>query len=640
MEFPHPIIETLFNHGDAVLFVWGNERGWPVNQVSENLTRILGYKPEQFVSRQIMFADLVHPEDLQVLGEAVQTAIDTNAPTCVHDDYRIQHADGRWIWVHDATVIERNEAGNVTSFVGYLQDVTEKHESSEALAKQRDRLQLVLEGTRLGLWDWNPQTNEVTFDDRWAQMLGYELHEIELKLESWSSRVHPDDLAQCYEAIQTHMDGKVDYYENIHRMRHKDGRWVYILDRGRICEWDANGKPTRFTGTHTDITAQKKAELQAQRANQAKSEFLARMSHEIRTPLNGVLGVMQLLETTNLDQKQQEYVEVVCESGDTLVTIINDVLDSSKIEVGKMQIESRPFEVRKMLRTVHQLYQERALAKGIDYALEIDDSVPECLQGDPHRIRQVLSNLLSNAFKFTEEGRVALTAHAEELPDGKVELLMSVQDTGVGIEDPKVVWQPFGQADASTSRLYGGTGLGLSICRQLTKLMQGEMQLATEFGAGTEFSIVLPLQLATRESMQTKDKVRRALPTLPNLDVLVAEDNAINQMVISSVLKHLGQRVTVVENGLAALEECRQRNFDLVFMDIHMPEMNGIEASQKIHAELPKDRQPRIVALSADAFAPNQDKFGDAKFDGAVAKPFKVADIAQAIRDSIPQRVS
>ena len=623
------MIDALFAHGDAVLFQWRNEAGWPVEHVSPNVQQLLGISAEDLTSGRVAFADLVHPDDLSMLACAAAASIADGSPTCKHDDYRVKHVSGRWIWVHDTTVIQRDEDGDATSFVGYLLDVTEEREQSASLMKQRDRVRLVLDGARLGLWDWNPQTNDVVFDENWAEILGHELHEIEFTLDAWASRVHPDDLAARQAALEAHMRGECEFYESVYRMRHKRGHWVYVLDRGRVSARDATGAAVRFTGTHTDITEQKRAEVEAKRANLAKSEFLAHMSHEIRTPLNGVLGVLQLLETTDLDEQQRKYVDVVRDSGDTLLTIISDVLDVSKIEAGEMRIEVRPFAVHRLLESIHDLYTEPALAKGLDYLLDIADDVPPCLHGDAHRIRQVLSNLLSNAFKFTRRGAVAVAVRAERLDEQRVVLVIEVRDTGVGIQNPDELWEAFRQADASTARNYGGTGLGLTICRQLAELMGGEVAADSTVGVGSTFSVRLPLEVGAMEVLSSSD----TLPTdLPALDVLVAEDNQVNQMVISAVLAHLGQRVTLVEDGAAAVRACRTKHYDLVLMDLHMPEMGGVEACHEIRTTLAVDEQPRIVALSADVFAPSDEIFQSVKFDDALSKPFKLVEIADLIR--------
>jgi PAS domain S-box-containing protein len=627
---PVRLLEKVFSLGSVVVVAWRDETpDFPIDYASPNLQELLGIDPEELTSGRVSFTSLVHPDDLPGVIEAVATAISSGQPRCEIDDYRLRHADGHWVWVQEAAIIERDESGVPGPCLSYLVDITARRQAEVDLAQERDRLELVLEGTRLGMWEWNLKTGEVICDKRWAEMIGYDLSELSRDIATWESRVHPDDIAGCYADIGAHIDGKVDFYENVHRLRHRDGHWVHILDRGRIMERDADGHPTRFIGTHTDISPQRRAELEAREAERAKGAFLARMSHEIRTPLNGVLGMLQLLDGTPLDEQQREYLEVIRESGESLLTIIADVLDVSKIEAGEMRLDPQPFVVRRLLRSVADLYRERAITKGLDYRLDIDEEVPEVLVGDGHRLRQVLSNLTSNALKFTEAGTV--TIHAGATRRGpEAELRIEVRDTGPGIADTDDIWEAFRQADVSISRKYGGTGLGLAISRQLMSLMGGDISVESEVGAWTVFEmrLVLPVGAAiSRGSASTA-----ATGELPSLRVLVAEDNRVNQLVIAGVLGRLEQEFVVVENGREAVERIERETFDLVLMDIHMPEMNGIEAARRIRA-LPPGRQPRVVAISADAFAPGQDLYREARFDGAVSKPFKLEDIARIIRE-------
>lgn len=289
------------------------------------------------------------------------------------------------------------------------------------LHKAKQRLELVLEGTRLGMWDWNPQTNEVYFDQRWAEMLGYDLSEVEQHLKSWQDKVHPDDLVKCFEDIQAHIQGHKDFYENIHRMRHKDGYWVYILDRGKIVERDADGNPIRFTGTHTDITREKLAELKPLEASKAKSYFLANMSHEIRTPLHGILGLTKVLSGEDLEEENHKIVRTIQEAGNSLLAILNDILDISKLDEHKLSFNPIHFNFKVFLQECIDIFKPRILAKGLQFSLNLTDSCLEGMRdtsfddlyllGDKNRIRKVLSNLISNAIKFKF---IALTADAFE----------------------------------------------------------------------------------------------------------------------------------------------------------------------------------------------------------------------------------
>lgn len=503
-----------------------------------------------------------------------------------------------------------------------------KHLSPE---QQRRRLELVLEGTRLGMWDWNPQTGEVAFDERWAEMLGYALEEIEPHVDEWKDRVHPEDLEKCFEDINAHIEGRVPFYENVHRMRHRDGRWLYILDRGKIVERDEEGRPTRFTGTHTDITEQKEAEQAALAASRAKSLFLAVMSHEIRTPLNGVLGTVQLLESTPLTAEQREYLEVIRSSGEGLLRVINDILDLTRIESGQIELSLRPAAPRDVLSSAFELYRESALEKHLDYELKIDPSVPSCLLMDDIRVKQVVMNLLSNAVKFTHRGRVELCAEAE--PGVEVEgvpqftLRIRVSDSGKGIHDQTRIWERFRQEDASVSREFGGTGLGLSICRDLIEMMDGSIGVESEPDHGSSFTIEIPLPLGEMKSVPPSSDLEEPVPFRR---VLVAEDNAVNQLVIGRMLERLGLKVTMASNGVEAVEAVRSAEHDVVFMDLHMPQLDGFEATRRLRAggcETP------IYALSADALPGPRAEALESGMNGFLSKPFDFAEVRQVLRD-------
>ncbi|MBX2821609.1 MAG: response regulator [Rhodothermaceae bacterium] len=495
--------------------------------------------------------------------------------------------------------------------------------------QQKERLELVVEGTRLGMWDWNPVTGDVIFDERWAGMLGYDLAEIEQSITSWERLVHPDDLADAYADIQAHMNGETEYYENIHRMKHRDGHWIYILDRGRIAEWDEQGNAIRFTGTHTDITREKEAELKALAAVKAKSLFLANMSHEIRTPLNGMLGLLQLLQETSLNTQQEEWIDVIMACGEGLLAVINDILDLSKIEAGKITIEPVQADIRKAFKLVYDLFQEKAQSKRLEYKLNIDEQLPELLLIDIQRIKQVLLNLVSNAIKFTDRGSVTISVEGRPLGADQIELIVSVQDTGKGIANTDVIWDQFTQEDNSIEREFGGTGLGLSISKSLLSMMDGSLDLMSEVGVGSTFQLCIPCQRVDLSFHSRRYSIDKK--SLVPCKILVAEDNSVNQLVIHQVLLNLGMRPTIVSDGEAAVEACKREEYELIFMDLHMPKLNGIEATRKIHSESSIKGNPIIVALSADAMSGSKEACIEAGMVDFVYKPFKIDEIIEVI---------
>lgn len=378
------------------------------------------------------------------------------------------------------------------------------------------------------------------------------------------------------------------------------------------------------------------AELERQRsaavaADQAKSSFLAMMSHELRTPMNGVLGMAHALKTTPLDENQAHYVDLQVKSGDALLAILNDILDLSKIEAGQLDLEDVAFDLRDLGERTCDFWREIAGGKGVALDCDFAEDAPVWVRGDPARLRQVLMNLLSNALKFTEAGAVRLSIDRMGVAaDGRAMLCVAVSDTGSGIsaEGQARLFEAFSQADSSVYRRHGGTGLGLAICRRLARLMDGDIAVDSQVGVGSTFRVTLHLAEAEAPVSEGEDDL---FATVAGARVLVADDNRVNQLVARAILEAAGVEVAIAENGREVLELLRRERFDVVLMDVHMPQMDGMEAVSRIRAgEAGRADQP-VIAVTADVMAGETVALMRAGFDAVEPKPIQPATLLAAV---------
>ncbi len=570
-----------------------------------------------------------------------------------------KHRDGRTFPVFVTTVPFYDEEHTLLGLIGISDDITRRKQAEEALRASEQRLNAFFTSAPAGLALLDDNLRYVKINDTAAQINGIPP---EQHLGRRFSEVLPG-LADATMPLLEHVltTGEAILNTELSGTRPDNPGVVRYMQMSIFPVPGADGIPAGVGAIFIEITERKHAEQALQQARnaaeaaaRAKSEFLANMSHEIRTPLNAIVPTTRMLLETELTPLQRESVAMIAAGSDVLLAIINDILDLSKIEAGQLELEYRPFNVHTCIAESVNLFAQQAAHKGLRLTSHIAEHTPPMLLGDEVRLRQVIANLVSNAVKFTEQGEVTVTASAERIAPGEaVEqssmthieqciLCLRVHDTGIGIapEVKQRLFQPFVQADTSTTRKYGGSGLGLAISKRLVEKMGGTIQIASEAGNGSTFLITIPAEICPCEDDQRgSGNARTPQPDAPShqqdahapLRILLVEDNRLNQRVALALLRRLGYPCDVAMNGLEALEAVAYQHYHVILMDIQMPEMDGIEATRQIRRRLPAAKQPYIIAVTAHALQGDRERLLAEGMDDYLSKPIRLEMLQQAL---------
>lgn len=623
--------ERYLNIAEVILVAL--DRNARITLLNRKGYNILGYSEGELTGKD-WIAVCLRPDDHDSVCEVNRKIIAGEMePFEYYESYVLtKKGEERFIAWHTATV--KDERGLITGTLSSGEDITERRQAEIALRENLCFFQRLIDTIPNPIFSKDTKGVYRGCNVAFERLMGMTGEEI---IGKSAHDITPRDLADAdVEMDKALFDAPgVQIYE--HSLVHADGtRHDVIFYKATYA--DASGVLAGLVGVILDITERKQIEERLLRAKEAaedaaraKAEFLANMSHEIRTPMNAVIGITDLLLDDGLNSEQMEHIETIRNSGEVLLSIINDILDLSKFEGGMMELEHRPFDLLSCVDDAMDLVAVSASAKGLKMACTVDGLTPAAILGDAGRLRQILVNLLSNAVKFTDEGEVAVYISSRKLEDDRYEIHFAVKDSGIGIPKEKInrLFQPFSQVDASTTRRYGGTGLGLAISKKLVELMEGRIWVESEAGAGTTFHFTIPAVSAT---LKPASCARSDLQTDLGCDlhILVAEDNIVNQRVTLQMLNKLGCRADVVSNGIEVLAALERQHYDLVLMDVQMPEMDGLEAARAIRRRWPKG--PKVIAVTASALQGDREMCIEAGMDDYISKPVRMAELAQKLR--------
>ena len=617
---------------DALVVVDRDDRIVRVNRQAETL---FGYQRDEFLGQPFTMLVPAHIGQARTQPTTSSFAPSQVPPIRVERELAARRKDGSNVSV-EVRLSPLNTIEGACEIVA-LREITARKMAEDVLRLNEERFRLIARAANDVLWDWDLTTNRIWWSDGLQRTFGYDSSPVEQGIESWTDRVHPDDYPGVDVDVQRLIKGGGEAWSGEYRFRHADGSYRYVLDRAYVVR-NAAGQAVRMVGSMLDLTLRKETEdilhqamAQVEAATQTKTAFLATMSHEIRTPMNGVIGITGLLLDMELTQEQREYTETIRRSGEHLLELLNDILDFSKLEAGKMDLEIINFDLRILLEDVGMLLAEQAQAKGVELGLLVQADVPVSLRGDPGRLRQILTNLVGNAVKFTKHGevviRVGLNGAADDERADLVSLRFEVSDTGIGMTPAQCakLFQPFCQGDSSTTRKYGGTGLGLAICKQLVELMQGAIDVESTPGQGSCFRFTA--RMVRQLDAAAPPPISWAV--LQQRRILIVDDHATNRTILEQQTLAQGMVPDMAADGIKALTQLRTAAesgapFAVAILDAQLPGMDGWTLARRIKAD-PVIGSVKLVLLTSLAQRGDARMARAAGFDAYLTKPVRQA---------------
>lgn len=609
--------------GDVIFNLDANGVFTYINPVAE---RVLGIPVADILGKH--FGDMVLPEYRQQVVK-FYTDMVMNGETNSYLEFPTMSAQREIIWLGQQVDLSFHPDGSLEKVTAVARDITEIRQVQERIRKSEEKYRGLIENMELGLMEIDQRGRIVRAYEWFCDMTGYQESEL-IGRDPLEVFVRPEDVPFMQQQEANRSKGQAGIYEI--QIRKKNGEWIWVLISGAPI-YDEEGRVVGSMGIHYDITKRKNLEAElrwakdeAERARQAEKEFLAQMSHEIRTPLNAVIGMANLLSTTELNEEQASYVQDVKYAADVLHGLISDVLDLSKIEAGKLELSESLVNIHESVAMMSRTLEYRAKEKGNKLTFHVDENVPHSLLADRNIINQILLNLVGNSIKFTKNGKIHIQLQAERLDGDNCQLYFEVSDTGIGIAKDKIdtVFEKFKQAEGRmTHKEYGGTGLGLPICKQLIELHGGQISLESELGKGSRFLFSIFCKVSKEIAPSLHQEGQDEPIDISSLHFLIAEDTYLNQKYVKGLLHRWGASWVLAENGNEAVAASKKEQFDVILMDMQMPEMDGYDATRAIRADAtnPNQHAP-IIALTASALIDEKQKAIDAGMNDHLTKPF------------------